>query len=280
MLQLRPTFVRPPSAHGVSRRSGPSAALVLAALALSACSSADGELALGQQAQAILRGRVDRAHPQVMLLASQAGSLCTGTLIDVLGRSGFLLTAAHCVTEEGGAARLPPEQLVVIAGDDLETSTLAFAVDAIHVHPGYDGSFAVDDVAIVRIELGDTPPPPVISPLFAQEDTLRVGEPLLLVGYGQTEQEEDSSQRRQVVRQISSLEGRALVYSQADGAGACFGDSGGPGLVTLQGQERVAAVISGGVDADDRCSGGLGVSMRVSRYTGFIESVLSSGTSN
>jgi hypothetical protein len=48
----------------------------------------------------------------------------------------------------------------------------------------------------------------------------------------------------------------------------------------LQGQERVAAVISGGMGTDDGCSGGSGVSMRVSRYTRFIEGVLSNGTSD
>lgn len=216
-----------------------------------------------------------------MLLASEAGSLCTGTLIDVLGRSGFLLTAAHCVTaEEEGAARLPAEQLVVLAGNDFLNATAAFPVEAIEVHPGYDGSFAVHDVAIVRIDLGDSPPPPVIPPLFAQEDTLRVSDPLLFIGYGQTEREEDNSERRQVARDIALLDGDVITYSQQDATGTCFGDSGGPGLVTLQGQERVAAVISGGVGSDERCAGGWGVSMRVSRYTRFIEGVLSSGTSD
>jgi len=192
-----------------------------------------------------------------------------------------VLTAAHCVTdEEEGATRLPAEEFVVIAGNDFLNSTSAFAVDAIEVHPGYDGRFAEDDVAIVRIELGDVTPPPVIAPLFAQEDTLRVNDRLLLVGYGQTERAEENSVRRHVARDIDSLDGDVIAYSQEDGTGACFGDSGGPALVTLQGQERVAAVISGGVGSDDRCSGGLGVSMRVSKYSGFIESVLSDGSSD
>lgn len=255
-------------------------AVALAALGASACSSAEGPLQLGQLDQPILRGQLDREHPQVMLLASDAG-LCTSTLIDVLGGRGFLLTAAHCVTTgEEGAPRLPPEEFVVLAGDDFLNASEVFPVEAIDVHPGYDGSFAVHDVAIVRIDLGDSTPPPVIPPLFAQEDTLRVNDPLLFVGYGQTERLEENSDRRRVVRDIELLDGDAILYSQRDAAGTCFGDSGGPGLVTLQGQERVAAVISGGVGSDDRCAGGLGISMRVSRYTRFIEGVLSSGVSD
>lgn len=283
MLHSRPRLGYFPfrSARSACRSRASWTAVALAALALSACSSSDSALAIGQIEQPILRGQLDREHPQVMLLANEAGFLCTGTLIDVLGHSGFLLTAAHCVTdEEAGATPLPPEQFVVIAGNDFLNSTSAFPVDAIQVHPGYDGSFAQDDVAIVRIDLGDTPPPPVIPPLFAEQDTLRVNDRLLLVGYGQTERVEENSVRRHVARSIATLEGDLIVYSQEDGKGACFGDSGGPALVTLQGQERVAAVTSGGIDSDDRCSGGLGVSMRVSRYTGFIQGVLSDGSSD
>lgn len=279
MLHFRPCHAPVPPARGAHPSRVPCVAL--AALVLSACSSSDSSLELGQNQEPILRGQLDREHPQVMLLANEAGFVCTGTLIDVLGHSGFLLTAAHCVTaSDEGATRLSPAQFEVIAGDDFLNGTSAFPVDAIRVHPGYDGSFAVDDVAIVRIDLGDATPPPVIPPLFAQEDTLRVNDRLLLVGYGQTEREEENSVRRQVARDIASLSDDFLVYSQEDGSGACFGDSGGPGLITLQGQERVAAVISGGVDSDERCSGGLGISMRVSKYTGFIESVLSDGTSD
>ncbi len=279
MLQLRLGSVHLPTARRAHRACA--ASLLLGALLLSACSSADAALELGRTEQPILHGQLDREHPQVMLLASAAGFLCTGTLIDVLGQSGFLLTAAHCVTgEDAGAPRLAPEQFVVLSGRDFLNATDVFPVADIQVHPGYDGSFAVDDIAIVRIELGDATPPPVISPLFAQEDTLRAEDRLLFVGYGQTEREEENSERRIVARDIAGLEGDVILYSQEDGAGTCFGDSGGPGLVTLQGQERVAAVISGGVASDERCSGGLGVSMRVSRYTRFIEGVLATGTSD
>ena len=45
--------------------------------------------------------------------------------------------------------------------------------------------------------------------------------------------------------------------------------------MSVGGQERVASVTSGGVDSDERCSGGFGVGMRVSAFSGFIDGVLS-----
>lgn len=246
------------------------------ALVLSACSSPDAGPPFGQSAQAILRGQLDREHPQVMLLANQAGFLCTGTLIQVQGQTGFLLTAAHCVTEEDpGATRLPAEQFVVLAGTDFLDSTAVFAVEEIRVHPGYDGTFAQDDVAVVRMDLGDSTPPRAIPPLSAQDDTLQVSDRLLLVGYGQTESDTDNSLRRHVAREIEDLDAEQIAYTQEDGKGTCFGDSGGPGLVSVRGEERVASVTSGGVGSDEQCSGGFGVGMRVSAFAEFIDGVLS-----
>lgn len=247
----------------------------LALAGLSACSSPDAGLSLGQAEQPILRGQIDREHPQVMLLANQAGFLCTGTLIQVREQTGFLLTAAHCVTEEDpGATRLPAEQFVVLAGTDFLDSTEVFAVDQIRVHPGYDGTFAQDDVAVVRVDLGDSTPPVAIPPLSAEDDALQISDRLLLVGYGQTESDLENSLRRHVARDVSDLDAQRIAYTQEDGKGTCFGDSGGPGLVSVRGQERVASVTSGGVDGDERCSGGFGVGMRVSAFAGFIDGVL------
>ena len=199
------------------------ASCALALAGLSACSSSEARPSLGQSAQPILRGQVDHEHPQVLLLANQAGFLCTGTLIQVREQTGFLLTAAHCVTEEDpGASRLPAEQFVVLAGTDFLDSTAVFAVDEIRVHPAYDGTFANHDVAVVRIDLGDSTPPPAIPPLSAQEDALAVDDRLLLVGYGQTESDEDNSLRRHVTRNILELDAQLVTYTQEDGKGTCF----------------------------------------------------------
>jgi secreted trypsin-like serine protease len=219
-----------------------------------------------------------------MLLASRDGFLCTGTVIHVERDRGYLLTAAHCVTREAedepGLVPLDARDFIVVPGADFAESTTAFSAQAIRVEPTYDGSFAAD-VAVVRFVLGDQPAPAVIPALGSSEDALASGDALLLVGYGQTESDEGNTTRRRVERSVEDLDRELIVYTQEDVSGACFGDSGGPVLVKVGGQERVAGVISGGVsDSDEGCAGGIGVAMRASAYEGFIEGVLAEGASD
>jgi secreted trypsin-like serine protease len=254
--------------------------LALGASALMACGNPAGEVesaTLSRAEQPILGGSIDRAHPEVMLLLDRAGFLCTGTVIHVEQRTGFLLTAAHCVTQAAergpGVVPIPADQFMVVPGEDFAESTTAFSVNAVHVEPSYDGSFAAD-VAVVRFSFGNEAPPGVLRPLGAADDELAVDAELELVGYGQTESDEANTQRRSVDRNIQELDDEVVIYDQEDGSGACFGDSGGPALVRIDGAERVAAVISGGVfDAGEECSG-IGVAMRVSAYEGFIQAAL------
>lgn len=245
--------------------------------ALSACGqAAPDSIVLHRAALPIFGGGVDTEHPQVMSLASRRGTLCTGTVIDADAQTGFLLTAAHCVTEEDGDA-LPAADFVVLPGQDFAESTSAFPVESVSVEPSYDGSFAEGDVAVVRFSAGDAALG-TIPVLGASDDALAVGDALVLVGYGQTESDADNTRRRRVSRTIETLDEQLLVYSQEDARGACFGDSGGPVLVQVGGQERVAGIISGGVsEGDEGCAGGIGVAIRASGYAGFIQGALASG---
>jgi hypothetical protein len=246
---------------------------------LTACGADVAEPQLGRAAQPIFGGDLDPNHPEVMLLFDQAGAVCTGTNIRSENGSGFLLTAAHCVTDElvgGGVVPLAPEQLLVVPGADFLLSPIAFSGTAVAVEPDYVGGFAADDIAVVRFFTGNEPPPPAIEPLGAADDTLAVNDELLLIGYGDTEAGGLNTERRRVTRDVAGLDDELVVYSQEDGSGPCFGDSGGPGLASVAGAERVAVVISGGVESlgQASCSSGIGVATRVSGYEGFITTAL------
>jgi secreted trypsin-like serine protease len=248
--------------------------LLIACGAPESDSSDDG---LSQLTQPIIGGSLDSDHPEVMLLAHRAGFLCTGTVIHVEGQTGYLLTAAHCVTEEDDESETVPlraRDFMVVPGDDFAESTTAFGATNVAVEPRYQGGFAEHDIAVVEFFFGSAPAPGVIPVLLPSEDTLDAGDPLLLIGFGQTETDEANTQRRQVERDIEALDAELLAYTQADARGTCFGDSGGPGIVVVDGEERIAGVVSGGVDNDETCAGGFGVSTRVSGYQEFIVGAL------
>jgi secreted trypsin-like serine protease len=252
--------------------------LALAASGALACSDAAAPadaLELSRLAQPIFGGRPDTAHPAVMFLFDLAGAACTGTNIRTDDGRGFLLTAAHCVTLDvpgPGVVAIDAERFVVVPGNDVAESTVFFQAEEIAVEPGYDGTAADDDIAIVRYFFGNEAAPPTIEPLTANDDDLRIDDDLLLVGYGQTERVEQNTVRRQVARTVDDLDAERIAFSQADSRGACFGDSGGPGLVRVSGRERVSLVISTGVsDNEISCIDGFTLGMRVSAYQSFIE---------
>jgi trypsin len=253
--------------------------------ALGACSASPSTaptppLSLEQSSQPIFRGSLDTQHPEVMFLFDLAGFACTGTNIRSDDGSGFLLTAAHCVTEAAargpGVVTLGPERFIVVSGEDVVESTDIYPAEAVFVEPGYDGGFAEDDIAVVRYFFGNDAPPATIEPLTPQDDELEPNDGLTLVGYGQTEDGGDNTERRTVERSVGDLADELVLFDQSDGVGACFGDSGGPGLVRVGGQERVGLVISGGVDGEDLppCEGGITLGMRVSAYDDFIRGAL------
>jgi hypothetical protein len=214
--------------------------LALIPTVLIACGAPEPESndSLSQLPQPIIGGSLDTDHPEVMLLAHRAGFLCTGTVIHVDGQTGYLLTAAHCVTEEDDESETVPlraRDFMVVPGEDFAESTTAFGVTAVTIEPRYQGGLAEHDIAIVQFVFGSAPAPAAIPPLLASEDILDVADPLLLIGFGQTEADEGNTQRRQVERSIEALDTELLAYTQADARGTCFGDSGGPGLVVFDG---------------------------------------------
>jgi hypothetical protein len=256
---------------------------VLVALAAFGCSAPSGDGDLGSQGEAIYGGTVDTTHDAIMALlhveGNAAGS-CTGTTIAKQAGSGVLLTAAHCVVEiDTNDNVVVPVQLVdpaalqVIPGSDWLAGLNAvktFGVAQVSVHPQYDGS--VDspfDVALVRY-LGTTDTTQIIAPLSPVEDKLAAGSTITLYGYGQTEVDQNNTQRRKVDKVIESLTTHQILYDQHDGKGSCRGDSGGPAIVATASGEKVAAVTSFG---DQDCTQA-GVSVRVSAEASFVESVL------
>lgn len=196
--------------------------LIVAILVLSVAQPARAEDLIG--------GSPDSRHAVVRVLSS-VGS-CTGTYLG----SGRIVTAAHCVP---GGASSDRDVLIGFVRD--QTTTLAS--HRVVRDP-------ILDLAMVEIDEGRLGP--AIAPIrtLGRDQILsaaEIGEDVTLVGFGA------GGERRSGLSTLIEIEAdRLTVGSDATQARACFGDSGGPLLVTRGGVEYLAGVLSTGA-AD--CSG-------------------------
>jgi uncharacterized protein (TIGR03382 family) len=219
---------------------------------------------LGESQSAIIGGELDTTHEAVVLLASKMG-LCSGTIVkvDAARKVGWVLTAAHCVTD-------PPE--AVLQGPDFaaQGKAIRYAVLDFKAHPQYSESSFARDIAVVRI-LGVDASTPVI-PIAGAADGVVRGTPVLSIGYGRTtpsnQAPDMNTRRKRIAKTITNVSAVQLQYSLS-GGGICSGDSGGP-VLTTNGGEKVVGVhstVSGDCLVD-------GNSVRVSSELAFINAEL------
>ncbi len=254
-------------------------------MACCGCESADS---LDQRTATILMGDADigpERFPGVVLVQAPPSS-CSGTLVAVQGSVGWVLTAAHCVMSADHFLRAANHVSSVLVGAD-RAAQRRFTVTGAYIHPRYttdrlpvDGSLdpqlrgVTYDLALVSFSGADPSLEPyVIPPLAPPEDSLTVDSPLDLTGYGFTTPVGPTS----LVRQVASTRIARIITTPLSGAqffvidqrgthpGFCFGDSGGPAVVTLgNGERRVAGVISFVTQVDDVPCTEFGAIQRVS----------------
>lgn len=167
--------------------------------------------------------------PEVVALAVDESSLCTGTLIT----QRIVLTAAHCVY---GAE----ESIVVsVGGDSLFAGVLIPAVDYWY-HPRYDERFKQNDIALVMLKTGAGVPKTASLP---QSRNTR-GSKFTIVGWGRDQNGRLTGRLSRLDLNKSDAAAKRLYRSYfnertmiAAGryfpeevlyGGGCTGDSGGP----------------------------------------------------
>jgi len=208
------------------------------------------EEATAQSSEPIVGGALDTAHPAAV--AYLMNGKCTATIIYVSGGSGWALTAAHCLSGTLGVLRQGQNH----ASGQFDVQ---YTVDAVVAHPDY-GKAPMFDFAMLHF-VGATASTPVMPAISPAEDDLQVGSTVTLVGYGQTESG-GTTMRRSIDKPIAELTELRMIYDQSSG-GHCFGDSGGPAVRVVAGEDRVAGVASTVTDATPQCSD-FGTSSRVS----------------
>jgi hypothetical protein len=182
---------------------------------------------------AIIAGEVDQADSSVVLVRADSIASCTGEVVS----PHVVTTAAHCIT---GSRTWSVDT-------SFDGSGRPYAVREAHAHPSYAGALGMFDVGVLILSdpLPVTPIPVSHSALTDSD----LGKRVRIVGYGDTTIYGDGfGKRRQATVALVSFTSGSVVVGNAgsDGKMQCYGDSGGPSLLVIDGVETIIGFDSGG----------------------------------
>jgi len=190
---------------------------------------------------------------------------CSGTLIEPT----TVLSAAHCFVFESEQVVMPARDFWVSAGGlQVDPTHVALvAVRSIRVHAGFRGlveraggalrtaELPVNDLALLGLETpveGIEPTPPLPS---ARLDSVVQGTPLFIAGFGEGQRGETGL----LNVATSPFQSRTATEFVVGGVGlpdTCYGDSGGPAYLTLDGSRFLLGASARGASNTGEC--GLG----------------------
>ncbi len=186
---------------------------------------------VGAEGDAIINGAVDAGHPAVVAYLHD-GLKCSATIVAVKGNVGYALTAGHCIGQSLGQ---------IYQGQDYSKPVAVYNVTAKAQHFNYSKA-PLFDFGMLKFS-GATAQTPVLSPIPANLDDVKVGTQLDAVGFGLTQdQAGDTTIRHHKVMPVKTVTDLRFIYDQT-GGGICQGDSGGPSTY-VKGTEYVAGVHS------------------------------------
>ncbi len=218
------------------------ALLCLGLVAATACASEwqdESRPNIASEEQALIGGTFDTEDPGVVALTFGGNtSFCTGTLIS----PSVILTAAHCIDDLGS----DPNAAIYFGSDIASGGGGQFTVRTKKQHPLWTGDVNEGhDIGMMVMNF------PVDDPTLAHRLNTsspaadHVGEDYRHVGFGVFERNTGSAdgKKRTGTTTITSTRNDIIISGDAN-VSVCFGDSGGPAFLTIDGEELVAGVHS------------------------------------
>lgn len=208
-------------------------------LLLSACApeSENSLPAISQSQQPLIGGDPTEGDPAVVaLLLGSNRSFCTGTLIS----PKVILTAAHCIDDLGNdpSAR-------IFFGADTQGIGQTFSVRAKHQHPMWTGVLSNGhDIGMLVMDFPH-PDPDIAMPMNLSPISEHIGVDYRHVGFGVYDRATGAAdgKKRSGTTALSSTQGDVIVSGDSQ-VSVCFGDSGGPAFINIEGQDYIAGVHS------------------------------------
>lgn len=199
---------------------------IFACVALYACLADLTFADSGYQALPIKGGGYLNASRSPVVYLESNDSLCTGVLIS----STHVLTAKHCIR---GYEKLIKNGRFIVAAGQIARKTKSSVT-----HSKYD-------IGIIKLRSkvkGITP-----AKIYPNSH-ISIGQAILSEGYGETEYG-TAGYLKAAYLYVSRVRSDRSHFSASDpiyGSTPCFGDSGGPGLVSYKGKLTVLGIISSG----------------------------------